>query len=51
MPTLLLAFLLLHTTGHTCTTFVLQADGRLYFGRNLDWDWEDACVLINPAKV
>jgi penicillin V acylase-like amidase (Ntn superfamily) len=31
-----------------CTTFELKGGGKLYFGRNLDWDWEDGMVVVNP---
>ncbi len=34
-----------------CTTFVLRDKDRLYFGRNLDWQWEDGLVVINPREV
>ena len=34
-----------------CTTFVLKGKGRVYFGRNLDWFWEDGLVVINPRDV
>jgi penicillin V acylase-like amidase (Ntn superfamily) len=34
-----------------CTTFVLQGGDRIYFGRNLDWFWEDGLVLVNPRNV
>jgi penicillin V acylase-like amidase (Ntn superfamily) len=43
--------LLVPTTGRPCTTFVLRGDHRLYFGRNLDWNWEDGLVIINPRGV
>jgi len=42
---------LVPTTGRPCTTFVLQGDHQLYFGRNLDWDWEDGLVIINPRGI
>jgi penicillin V acylase-like amidase (Ntn superfamily) len=38
-------------SAHPCTTFVLQGGGRLYFGRNLDWDWEDGLVILNQRNV
>src|SRR5262249_3154415 len=34
-----------------CTTFLLQGSGALYFGRNLDWFWEDGIIVINPRDV
>jgi len=45
---------LLHLTNFpalACTTFVLQGGGRLYFGRNLDWDWEDGLIILNQRSV
>src|SRR5215813_3170068 len=33
-----------------CTTFVLQGKDNVYFGRNLDWDWEDGLVIVNPRN-
>jgi len=38
-------------TAFPCTTFVLQGDGRIYLGRNLDWDWEDGLVVVNQRNV
>ena len=38
-------------TVFPCTTFVMQGDGRIYFGRNLDWDWEDGMVFVNQRNV
>jgi choloylglycine hydrolase len=35
-----------------CTTFILQGGGnRIYFGRNLDWDWDAGMVFVNPRHV
>src|SRR6266542_2870525 len=34
-----------------CTTFILEGDRRVYFGRNLDWDWEEGMVLVNAKHV
>ena len=34
-----------------CTTFILQGGDRIYFGRNLDWDWESGMVFVNLRKV
>src|SRR5882757_3939950 len=48
------AFLLaamLATPVPACTTFLLQGTGALYFGRNLDWFWEDGMVVINPRDM
>ena len=49
--TLVLCGLLWVTTAFPCTTFVLQGGGRIYFGRNLDWDWENGLVIVNPRNV
>jgi penicillin V acylase-like amidase (Ntn superfamily) len=43
--------LLAAMAAYPCTTFVLQGGGRLYFGRNLDWDWEDGLVVLNQRNV
>ncbi|HEX5223264.1 MAG TPA: linear amide C-N hydrolase [Verrucomicrobiae bacterium] len=34
-----------------CTTFVMQGGERIYFGRNLDWDWESGMVFVNQRNV
>jgi penicillin V acylase-like amidase (Ntn superfamily) len=34
-----------------CTTFVLQGDGHIYFGRNFDWFSEDGLVIINQRNI
>jgi choloylglycine hydrolase len=39
------------TAASACTTFMLQGGGRIYFGRNLDWQWEEALVLVNPRGL
>ena len=36
---------------HACTTFVLEGDGRILFGRNLDWDWANGLVIVNARDV
>jgi choloylglycine hydrolase len=48
---ILLSLLLCANTAMPCTTFVLKGKGRVYFGKNLDWFWEDGLVLINPKDV
>jgi choloylglycine hydrolase len=35
----------------SCTTFVLSDGQRIYFGRNLDWDWSDGFVFVNPRNM
>lgn len=39
--------LILAHTSQACTTFQLQRDGQVYFGRNYDWMISDALVIIN----
>jgi penicillin V acylase-like amidase (Ntn superfamily) len=46
-----LASVLGATSTFACTTFVLQGKARIYFGRNLDWTWEDGLVVVNPRNV
>lgn len=38
-------------TGFPCTTFVLKGDGKIYVGRNLDWQWEDGLIIANPRGL
>ena len=47
----LLVLLLCANTALPCTTFVLKGGGNVYFGRNLDWFWEDGLVIINPRDL
>jgi len=46
-----LASALAASPAQACTTFLLQGAGALYFGRNLDWFWEDGIVVINPRDM
>lgn len=48
---LLLVSFVIASSAQACTTFVLRTDGKLYFGGNLDWPWDDGLVLINPRGV
>jgi penicillin V acylase-like amidase (Ntn superfamily) len=48
---LALGGLLAAPAAFPCTTFVLKGGGRIYFGRNLDWDWEDGVVVVNPRGL
>jgi choloylglycine hydrolase len=43
--------LLAAVTALPCTTFVLKGPGHIYFGRNLDWGWEDGLVVVNPRDA
>lgn len=38
-------------TALPCTTFVLQGGERIYFGRNLDWFWDDCWGIVNQRNV
>lgn len=29
----------------------MEGSHRIYLGRNLDWDWEDGMIFINPRNV
>ena len=51
MENVALCSLLSVTTAFPCTTFVLEGGGKIYFGRNLDWDWESGMVVVNPRGV
>lgn len=48
---IVLSLLLCAQTAMPCTTFVLKGKERIYFGRNLDWFWEDGLTIINPRDV
>ena len=50
LKVLVVCFLCTHT-ALPCTTFVQQSQGQVYFGRNLDWFWENGLVLVNPRAV
>ena len=47
----LLCSLLGASTAFPCTTFVLEGEVRVYFGRNLDWYSEDGLVVINQRNI
>ncbi|HSU55985.1 MAG TPA: linear amide C-N hydrolase [Candidatus Dormibacteraeota bacterium] len=34
-----------------CTSFLLQGGDRIYFARNLDWEWRDGLVIVNPSGM
>ena len=44
-------FVLTGYQASPCTTFVMQGGSRIYFGRNLDWDWEDGLIVLNQRNV
>lgn len=46
-----LALLVSTATALPCTTFVQKGGGHVYFGRNLDWYWEDGMVVANPRGL
>jgi penicillin V acylase-like amidase (Ntn superfamily) len=39
------------STAFPCTTFVLEGNGHVYFGRNFDWFSEDGLVIINQRSI
>lgn len=45
------ATLLAISNALACTTFVLEGDGKIYFGRNLDWHWESGLVFVNQRNI
>ncbi len=45
------AGLLAADSARACTGFVLEGGGRIYVGRNLDWDWQNGLVIINRRDV
>jgi len=48
---LLCAALLAGSNSFACTTFVMEGGGKIYFGRNLDWEWESGLVLVNQRNI
>jgi choloylglycine hydrolase len=51
LPSLALCAFFVVSPAHPCTTFILQGKERILFGRNLDWESEDALVIVNPRGV
>lgn len=43
--------LLSGVAGRSCTTFVQESGRQIFLGRNLDWDWENGMVFINPRHI
>lgn len=39
------------STAFPCTTFVLEGNGQIYFGRNFDWFSEDGLVIVNQRNI
>jgi choloylglycine hydrolase len=39
------------STAFPCTTFVLEGNGHIYFGRNFDWFSEAGLVVINQRNI
>jgi penicillin V acylase-like amidase (Ntn superfamily) len=35
----------------SCTTFVLGGGRHAYLGKNLDWDWDEGFLLVNPRNI
>ncbi len=42
---------LIYDIGYPCTTFVLQQNGKILFGRNLDWITGSGLLMTNPRNV
>ncbi len=38
-------------TGQACTTFCLDRDGNLLYGKNYDWNVDDGLVILNKSRV
>lgn len=38
-------------TSNSCTTFVIQNDNSLVFGRNLDWVSDNGLIVVNKRNV
>ena len=51
IPLLCLAALLVADSARPCTTFILQGGGRVYLGRNLDWNWANGLIILNQRGV
>lgn len=47
----LFIFLFCAIPAFPCTTFVQEGGHRIYLGRNLDWDWQDGMVFVNPRNI
>ncbi len=39
------------SVGYPCTTFVLQQNDKIVFGRNLDWITGSGLIMTNPRNV
>ena len=46
-----IAAILSISTAFPCTTFVLRKDGRIIFGRNLDWITGTGLIMTNPRGL
>jgi penicillin V acylase-like amidase (Ntn superfamily) len=42
---------LFSSLAFSCTTFVLESGRHIYLGRNLDWDWDEGFVIVNPRNI
>ena len=47
----LLIFCFFPNFGYSCTTFRIDHDNKLYFGRHYDWLIEDALLVVNKRGV
>jgi penicillin V acylase-like amidase (Ntn superfamily) len=43
--------LLVAEVAFPCTTFVQEGGSRVYLCKNLDWDWENGMVFVNPRNI
>lgn len=43
--------ILINTTVYPCTTFVLQQEKKIVFGRNLDWMTGYGLIITNPRNI
>jgi choloylglycine hydrolase len=48
---ILMLFFTSAVVSEACTTFVLEADSGLTFGKNLDWISDDGIIVVNQRNV
>ena len=42
---------IIHVSGYACTTFIVGGGDSQLFGRNYDWGFGDAYVIVNKRGV
>ncbi|MBU2631412.1 MAG: linear amide C-N hydrolase, partial [Proteobacteria bacterium] len=47
----MLIVLIIPCTGQACTTFLLEHDGRQFFGKNYDWHLGSGLAIINQRGI